>query len=630
MSSIAGVVSLTDSPAHVARCFDAVFQALVDAAGTPTRWQEQQCALGARVPLTATDGLRVAHFVHAATGCAIVFDGRLDNREELAAHLPDLRADAGDAEYVLHAYLHWAEECAAKLLGDFAFAIWDPRTRSLYAARDPLGVRPFFFAKQDSRLGFASDFKALLSMPGVTRTPDEFMVSEYLLWWTSFPDVSHTFFRDVRRLLPASWLRWNSLGLEMHRYWSIDPRRRIRYPRHQDYVEHFESLLTECVRARLRGCRKVGVFLSGGMDSSAVAILAARLADSPANVNAYCTQIPDANDESHLAELVAQKAGIAFRPYAVPLADTLDRLEAYVCEQAAPFVDLGAFNDAALLRMAAADGCGAVLTGDGSDELFNSAWAYVADLVRHLRIGKLVRELGPYARYNGRGPLELLTLSSRYFVPPPVLRAWKSVKWQQPPRWFNPEFAHRTELIQRLRWVRPRLPFDSFSADVDHDALTRGRRVLADEHREVQATSIGLHFRYPFYDRCLLEFMYAVRWEEKITGGRVKSFLREAPGLLPPEIAHLRAKANYNPYSEAQQDAQNWESLQTLFDSPPPQAAEFVDFRVARNVCHAFVRRKDSRHLKTFLTLASFFLWLKNFSSGEAPRHESLAAQICV
>ena len=275
----------------------------------------------------------------------LVWDGWLDNRDELAAALECKAEGLPDSAIVLRAFLRWKEQCAARLLGDFAFAVWDPRPQSLFAARDPMGVRPLFYHCAEKRLAFASEVHALLALPGASREPDEVMAGEALLWWSAFSPIERTFFRDVRRLPPAHWLRWNAQGLRVERYWDIDPNRHVLYPQRAQYLEQYADLLRRSVACRLRAQRPAGIFLSGGMDSSAVATVAGQLSPRPVTHAFHMQLVDDANDESPLAERVARQAGLPF--HAIPLRgeDVLGELEPYLRLHQTPLADLAFPND---------------------------------------------------------------------------------------------------------------------------------------------------------------------------------------------------------------------------------------------------------------------------------------------
>jgi asparagine synthase (glutamine-hydrolysing) len=163
--------------------------------------------------------------------------------------------------------------------------------------------------------------------------------------------------------------------------------------------------------------------------------------------------------------------------------------------------------------------------------------------------------------------------------------------------------------------VRARLPFDSICAETDHHALTRGRMVLMHEQREWAAAQQGIEYRFPFYDRRLIEFLLAVPYQRKSEGGRPKSLLRDVPGLLPPALAAQHEKVNYAGLAESSLRAQLGEGLRVLFEDPPPRAAGYVRLGEARRVCQQFLQGAVNQQ-KTVWVLCCFFLWIHSAPLG--------------
>ena len=212
-----------------------------------------------------------------ARGTAITADARIDNREALLAALDRPGADAAllpDSTIILAAYARWGPACVEKFLGDFSFAIWDPRERTLFCARDHFGVRPFIYCQTDHFLAFSSEIGGLLALADVPRRIDEFQVLEYLSAY--YEDTSSTFYRDIRKLPPAHGIVVKNGALSKRRYWTLahPPDRRPKSD--AENIETFRDIFIEAVRCRVRSSGAVGAALSGGLDSSSVALAARR------------------------------------------------------------------------------------------------------------------------------------------------------------------------------------------------------------------------------------------------------------------------------------------------------------------------------------------------------------------
>ena len=145
---------------------------------------------------------------------------------------------------------------------------------------------------------------------------------------------------------------------------------------------------------------------------------------------------------------------------------------------------------------------------------------------------------------------------------------------------------------------------------MDYVALMRGRRLVVDERREMEMARLGVEYRFSFYDRRMLEFMFAVPWDQKMDGWRAKPFLDQNPTLLPEEARNLPRKANYGGYSERLWRAQQWQILRPLYDSPPHAATEYLHWPAVRAVADPFLNAGEGSRREVFLGLTVFLLWL--------------------
>ena len=242
----------------------------------------------------------------------IVADARLDGRTDLLAALQSAGqvspAAAGDAELILRAYAAWGEGCLNRLLGDFSFAIWDGRRKSLFCARDHMGVKPFYYALGEQWLVFSNTLDCVRMQPWASADLNELSVGEFLLFG-AIQDRAATIFSRIHRLPSAHTLTWHDGRLVVKRYWSppLDPE--VYYKRPEDYVEHFRQLLLVAVKDRLRADR-AAISLSGGLDSTSVAAFARRagLQHLRAVTMVYDAVIPD--NERHYSGLFAKSLNI--------------------------------------------------------------------------------------------------------------------------------------------------------------------------------------------------------------------------------------------------------------------------------------------------------------------------------
>src|SRR5262245_3845972 len=273
MSGILGIFNLNGQPID-ADCLKKMWLSIrhrgLDGGAV---WTEGSVGLGHQMLWTTPESLlERMPLTKPAASLSIVADARIDNRDDLIANLGlqnNPPANRTDSHLILAAYERWGDSCSEKLIGDFAFAIWDGRNQSLFCARDHFGIKPFYyFHKHGTGFLFASEIKALLASPIVPCRLNETRVADYLA--NFIEDEEITFYRDIKRLPRSHALRVDLSGCRLSQYWSLDPGREIRYGSDEQYAEAFREKFFQAVDCRLRSAFPVGASLSGGLDSSSV------------------------------------------------------------------------------------------------------------------------------------------------------------------------------------------------------------------------------------------------------------------------------------------------------------------------------------------------------------------------
>jgi asparagine synthase (glutamine-hydrolysing) len=283
-------------PLHLAGMVERLAHWGPDAIG---RWHDGGVGL-AQLTLWSTPEARgePGPFRDAGSGVVIAADARIDNRDDLFRLLTieaSMGTAIGDVELIARAYAKWGTECLAHLVGDFAFALWDPKARRLFCARDPMGVRPFFYFCDDRRFLFGSEIKAIFTDPEVPRDHD---LRQFALALSGIPTMDdRTSFRAIRSLEPASMLCLDTSGLRVSKYWRLDLEHEIRLPRDEDYVDAFEEILQRAINARLRTTGRVGCLLSGGLDATTCLGMALRRGNiSRDRFSAFSWALPEGDD----------------------------------------------------------------------------------------------------------------------------------------------------------------------------------------------------------------------------------------------------------------------------------------------------------------------------------------------
>ena len=560
MSGIAGIYNLDGRPADpllLRRMTGAMAHRGPDGAG---HWVRGPVALGHRMLHTTPESLLETQPLTDESGIlCLTLDGRVDNREELRAALEAKGArlrDSTDAELVLRAYEIWGEECPAKILGDFAFALWDGRKRQLYCARDIWGFRPFHYYAGERKFLFSSELRAILEEPTLARRPNEGMIGEFLAG--AVTDKEETLFQDIYRLPPAHYLIIQPGQVRKFRYWDIDPSREIRYQTDQEYTEHFLAIFKEAVRCRLRSHRPVGAHLSGGMDSSSVVATAQLLfregTVADPGLETFSLIYPGMPcDESHFSRQVSEFCGC--RANSLPPAEIENA--SYFTEQTRRSLDFPDYPNGGLMRysvnsLAQERGFRVLLTGHGGNYWLESHPVHLADLLRRFRVFRFIRQARSDTTFMGySSPLPLmLRYGLRPLLPQPVLRAAKWILRKKPAMrpWIPEPFARRIGLAERLRKEdRVGSQFSSFAKRTMYRGGTCGTQLQVQEVVERATAAGGVEERHPLQDRRLIEFAMAVPEQQLWRDEQPKYILREAMGpYLPATVRNRLVQADFS------------------------------------------------------------------------------------
>ncbi|MEM7012466.1 MAG: asparagine synthase-related protein [Verrucomicrobiota bacterium] len=297
MSAFSGIFHLDGKPADpetLNRQLQALHHWDADATGV---WSDGPAGLTHLMLYNSPESL---HDSQPAQGANpdLVFAGdlRIDNRDELIAQL-DLESSAPDSALVLGAYEKWGTDCAAKLLGEFAFAIWDKRNQRFYCARDVFGQRPLYYFHNHRLFAFGSEPKAIFALPETPDPkPDWLFLGLYMLRICN--EREHSIHRDIWRLPAAHWMVVDRNGLQKHRYWTLNQTRGIRL-KEGEYVEAFREVLQRAVDARCRSAFPVGTLLSGGLDSSSISAFAHKSSNRRESLHTISWILPENAVETH-------------------------------------------------------------------------------------------------------------------------------------------------------------------------------------------------------------------------------------------------------------------------------------------------------------------------------------------
>lgn len=469
----------------------------------------------------------------------ITADARLDARDELLDALRQAGREparnAPDSELILHAYAAWGEDCLQRLRGDFAFGIWDAPRKTLFCARDHWGIKPFYFAEHPDFFLFSNTLNCVRMHPEVSGELNEAAIADFLLFGLNC-DPATTTFRAVRRLPPAHFLRVSANGLRIARYWTLPIDRRIRYAREEEYVEHFRLLLRKAVSDRLRGGR-VGIFLSGGMDSSSVAATARELSPErgqAGKLRAYTATFEETlqeTDGAH-ARQVAEFLGIPIRLLPMDQQRPFERWDDPAFCTPEPVNDplsAGLFDQFSAI----AAECGIAFNGEGPDNLMHfQMLPHVRELLRNQEWRRLSVDIARFLRarrFPWRGIRQRLRSAIGADTGLPKF-----------PAWLAPEFAKRVDA--NTRWNQgcsPRVVPPHPAKPKAHASMCLPHWTHMFELYDPGVTRHPVEVRYPFLDLRIVDYIMAV---PPFPWAFQKNLLRAAMAGRLPESIRRRAK----------------------------------------------------------------------------------------
>lgn len=496
----------------------------------------------------------------------ITADVRLDNRAEL---LTELGGDPtrGDAALILDAYRKWETECASRLLGDFAFFVWDADERRGFGARDHLGVKPFYYHRQAGKIfACGSDPAAILAVPDVPRVVNESRVADYLVPIMEGSDKTSTFYRDIFRLPPAHSLVVTRERIQISRYWQVDSTKELRLSSDEEYTDAFREIFTAAVSSRMRSAGTVGIMLSGGLDSCAVAGVARASSNTAAGLTTYSCLKRNADDCPETEYVSAMLAGDE-TSHRILFDDQLDGASALLEEHLNTADDLFDFADIPLLAYQAAqkDGVQVMLDGVDGDVVAAANALYLIEFSRQGHYGRFLSSIPQYARYYGLTPLQQAALLWQQGIKPLVKeRLPASLVARRETRqtenndldWnggllqdslIGQEFAEQVGLREKLSTITGDTRWGQRTFR-ENDALTLSAPIIqaALERYDRLAASRSIESRHPFFDKRVVEFCLSLPLEIKQADGWAKAVVRRATAGLVPDLIRWRRHSASN------------------------------------------------------------------------------------
>ena len=560
----------------------------------------------------------------------IVYNGEIYNHEELRR---DLEAKGHkyrtkcDTETIVHLYEEYGRDCVTLLRGMFAFAIWDRRKRRLFAARDRLGIKPFYYFYSGATFLFGSEIKSILAYPGIKAELEVSKLSEYLAF--GYISDSKTMFSRIMKLLPGHTLELNDRGeVETQTYWDLPAEPLSDNKSYNYYVEAYRGLLEKCVSSHLMSDVPLGVFLSGGLDSSAVAALATKVRGEP--IQTFSVGYEESCSELGYAKTVAQHLRSEHHEVFLSRGAFFDSLPRLIWHEDEPIVWPSSLSLYLVARLAR-EHVTVVLTGEGSDETLAGYERYGWTLLNK-RLDRVYQAVTP-ARLrswlrNEIGSARLPATFARRLGHTFLGRdgtSWESLYFDNFYSAFSADDQGRL-LRDEMKgivddpyarildyWQRP-------SGDLVHRMLYTDIKTYLQEllmKQDQMSMAASIESRVPFLDHVLVEFTASIPKQFLIRGLAGKSVLKSAvEDLLPRSIIYRKKMGFPTPWSQWLNGPQLDDLERILLE---PRTAKRGLFRpeVVRQLFQEH-RNRYRDHGNRIWRLLNLELWQRIFIDGES------------
>lgn len=562
----------------------------------------------------------------------IVYNGEIynhaDYRRDLEARGHVYRTHC-DTETILHLYEEHGPRVVEHLRGMFAFAIWDQRKRELFMARDRLGVKPLYYAHTtDGSLYFASEIKSILAARAVAPQINYAALSDYLA--NHAPSGEETLFAGIKRLLPGHTMLWRDGQIKIEKYWDVNFARAGHEPRRrdEDYIAEWSDLFRTSVRLRLMADVPLGMFLSGGIDSSAIAAMMSQMVDEPIKTFSVAFAEREAN-ELRYARLVADAFKTDHHEIVVSPEEFFGALPKLVWHEDEPIAHPSSIALYFVSHLASRH-VKVVLTGEGSDE----------SLAGYDRYRKTVYNLALGARYHGLTPGPLRRL---------VAQSIESL---------SPQSKIRQKLARTFLCVAPDIEsiyFDNFAVfprQMQHDLLTAEAKERAGAidpyagvRRLLEQTAAGtllnqllyadtktylhellmkqdqmsmaasIESRVPFLDHKLIEYTARLPEHMKLRGWTTKYILRQSMKNVLPEEILTRRKMGFPVPVGAWFRGRFRSVVDEYVLSDRAMNRDLFDKTFVRRLVEEHMA--GANHAERLWALVNFEIWMRQFMDGE-------------
>ncbi|MCQ1529166.1 asparagine synthase (glutamine-hydrolyzing) [Lutispora saccharofermentans] len=561
-------------------------------------------SLDAQQPMVSQDGRY-----------AIVYNGEIFNYKELRSDLESLgytfKSDS-DTEVLLNAYIEWKEGFLSKLNGMFSFAIWDSCDKVLFCARDRLGVKPFYYFKDDEVFVFASEIKAILEYMKYKVKPDDEVIYEYLInGYVDYDDK--TFFSGVYKLKPGHYATVSyDKKIDMIKYWDIDSIREENAMNYADCKNKLSKLFKSSVELRLRSDVPIGSCLSGGIDSSSiVCTMSDILEGSVVNTFSSCSE-DKAYDERKYIEEVLRRQNINGNYLFPDSSGLIKDIYNLVYHQEEPFLSTSVFAQWCLMRKAKDEGVKVILDGQGADEIFGGYRKYRLYYIKELYTQRNFSEIliqiikgidQTNLSYNAKADLnkikKIFGLKSNNAG---ILN------------YYNSDFISSCS-SQKISMISPKSLEEAMYMDLTRTSLPALLR-----YEDKNSMAFSIETRLPFLDYRIVEFAKQIPNKYKLQHGWSKSILRDVmKGTLPDSIRLRKDKMGFAT-AEKTWLLEQAAFFRSIFNQEEFLSSKYINPSLVYKDFYDIINSNNYNHLWRWISLE---LWMRCFFNG-VDQHEKI------
>lgn len=557
----------------------------------------------------------------------LVYNGEIYNHKDLRAELESRGhryRSQSDTETIVHLYEEYGRDCVRRLRGMFAFVLWDNRTRQLFVARDRIGIKPFYYRHTQDAFLFGSEIKTLLAHPGAKAELNRSVLPEYLSF--GYLSGQETLFDGVHKLLPGHFIEIDERGdLKIQPYWDLPSSDNSVQKSERFYIETYRGMLEDCVSSHLMSDVPVGVFLSGGLDSSAVAALMAKARKAPIETFSVGYDETPFSELTH-AHAVANHIGSIHHEVRVSQKQFFDALPKLIWHEDEPLVwpsSVALYFVAKLAR----ERVTVVLTGEGSDETlagyhryaFTSWNARLDSVYRRMLSGGIRRFLRETIAHSPRLGADIRRKLQHTFLGRDG-SSWLSFYFD------NFYSAFSAELQQFLLADDSHGSGDNANQNVlsywDKSSGDLIARLLYTDiktylvelcmKQDNMSMAASIESRVPFLDHVLVEFAAGIPSKYKVRGLAGKHILKSAVAdLLPPSIIYRKKMGFPTPF-RSWLDGSQWNTTKDLLLEPRSLARGLFRKESLETLC-AEHRSGVADHSDRLWRLLNLELWHRVF-----------------